>query len=57
MYTLKPKKYLGQHFLTENAIAQKIVNSLTCECYNNVLEIGPGKGILTKFLLNKNFNT
>ena len=59
MTSVRPKKKLGQHFLTENAIAEKIALSLTGHFnYNTVLEIGPGKGILTKFLLlNKEFNT
>ncbi len=59
MNFVKPKKKLGQHFLTETAIAAKIANSLTLhENYNFVLEIGPGKGILTKFLLlNNDFST
>ena len=49
---VKPKKYLGQHFLKDENIAGKIVNSMTYfEGYNNVLEIGPGTGVLTKYLL------
>ncbi len=57
MTSVKPKKYWGQHFLTDNSIAEKIVNSLNhYHNYKFVLEIGPGKGILTKYLLlNKNF--
>ena len=48
--TLFPKKSLGQHFLIDENIARKIVGCLNPEipC---VLEIGPGKGILTKYLL------
>ena len=59
MNFVKPKKKLGQHFLTETAIAAKIANSLTQHGnYIVVLEIGPGKGILTKFLLlNNDFST
>ena len=48
---VKPKKSLGQHFLTDKNIAQKIVSSLTWNRYNNVVEIGPGMGVLTEFLL------
>jgi 16S rRNA (adenine1518-N6/adenine1519-N6)-dimethyltransferase len=48
---LKPKKSLGQHFLTDKNIARKIVNSLTWKDYSRVLEIGPGMGVLTEFLL------
>jgi 16S rRNA (adenine1518-N6/adenine1519-N6)-dimethyltransferase len=48
---VKPKKSLGQHFLTDRNIAHKIVNSLTWNNYSRVLEIGPGTGILTAILL------
>jgi 16S rRNA (adenine1518-N6/adenine1519-N6)-dimethyltransferase len=48
---VKPKKSLGQHFLTDKNIARKIVNSLTWQNYNCVLEIGPGMGVLTEFLI------
>ena len=50
----KPKKYLGQHFLKDENIARKIVNSLSGNGYSNVLEVGPGMGILTKYLLQNN---
>ena len=53
MIPVKPKKSLGQHFLTDKNIARKIVNSLTWQDYNSVLEIGPGMGVLTEFLLEK----
>lgn len=55
MHKVKPKKKLGQHFLNDKNIAQKIAASLTGEGYNSVLEIGPGMGILTVFLLERNF--
>jgi 16S rRNA (adenine1518-N6/adenine1519-N6)-dimethyltransferase len=48
---VKPKKSLGQHFLTDKNIAHKIVNCLTWNNYSKVLEIGPGTGILTAILL------
>ena len=49
---IRPKKHFGQHFLKDENIARKIVGSLTGHCnYDNVLEIGPGRGILTKYLL------
>ncbi len=51
MIPVKPKKSLGQHFLTDNNIARKIVDSLTFRDYNQVLEIGPGMGVLSVFLL------
>ena len=49
---VKPKKHLGQHFLTDLSIAEKIASALTLhQDYNRVLEIGPGMGVLTQFLL------
>jgi dimethyladenosine transferase len=51
-----PKKNLGQHFLKDTAIARKIADTLTGTGYGTVLEIGPGMGILTGFLLEKGFN-
>ena len=50
---VKPKKYLGQHFLTDKNISRKIVSSLKAETYKRVLEIGPGKGILSEILLDR----
>jgi len=52
---VKPKKSLGQHFLKDNNIANKIVESLD-QNSKNVLEIGPGTGILTRFLIKKKYN-
>jgi 16S rRNA (adenine1518-N6/adenine1519-N6)-dimethyltransferase len=49
MQAVRPKKHLGQHFLKDENIAKKIVSSLNEN--KNVLEIGPGTGILTKYLL------
>ncbi len=51
MYTLK--KSLGQHFLHDRNIAKKIVQSLPVSTGDQVLEIGPGGGALTQFLLEK----
>ncbi|WP_425656702.1 16S rRNA (adenine(1518)-N(6)/adenine(1519)-N(6))-dimethyltransferase RsmA [Tenacibaculum ascidiaceicola] len=51
--TVRAKKHLGQHFLNDENIAKKIADSLTEKGYDNVLEIGPGMGILTKYLLEK----
>lgn len=48
---VKAKKHLGQHFLTDENIAEKIVNSLSGQGYDNLLEVGPGMGVLTKYLL------
>ncbi len=53
---VKAKKYLGQHFLKDEGIAKEIANSLLMNDYQNVLEIGPGTGILTKYLLPRNIN-
>ncbi len=51
---VRAKKHLGQHFLTDENIAKKIADSLTGSGYEDVLEIGPGMGVLTKFLIKKN---
>ncbi|MDB9842450.1 16S rRNA (adenine(1518)-N(6)/adenine(1519)-N(6))-dimethyltransferase RsmA [Polaribacter sp.] len=48
---VKAKKHLGQHFLTDESIAKKIAASLSGNGYDDVLEIGPGMGVLTKYLL------
>lgn len=50
---VKAKKHLGQHFLTDEHIAEKIADSLSYKGYDHVLEIGPGMGVLTKYLLKK----
>lgn len=49
---VKPKKSFGQHFLTSPQVAERIVNALNCSTNETVLEIGPGKGVLS-VLLNK----
>lgn len=52
--SVKAKKSYGQHFLINESIAQRIANSLTgYGQYTHVLEVGPGKGMLTKHLLQK----
>ena len=51
--SVKAKKHLGQHFLKDENIAKKIADALTENGYNNVLEIGPGMGVLTKYILKK----
>tara|TARA_Y100001970_G_scaffold24148_2_gene28649 strand:- start:5325 stop:6104 length:780 start_codon:yes stop_codon:yes gene_type:complete len=56
MSIIKPKKKLGQHFLNDLNIGKKIVESLKLDHYKRVLEIGPGKGVLTKFILEKKIN-
>ncbi|WP_410222229.1 16S rRNA (adenine(1518)-N(6)/adenine(1519)-N(6))-dimethyltransferase RsmA [Pedobacter sp.] len=54
MSSVKAKKHLGQHFLTDKGIAERIVNGLIhTDKYHEVLEVGPGMGILSDFLLNR----
>lgn len=50
---VRAKKNLGQHFLNDKSIAANIVDSLQAGNVSKVLEIGPGMGVLTKFLLQK----
>ncbi|RAR48007.1 16S rRNA (adenine(1518)-N(6)/adenine(1519)-N(6))-dimethyltransferase RsmA [Flavobacterium lacus] len=57
MEKVKAKKHLGQHFLNDENIAQKIADSLSLDGYQNILEIGPGMGVLTKYLLEKPITT
>jgi 16S rRNA (adenine1518-N6/adenine1519-N6)-dimethyltransferase len=57
MDKVKAKKHLGQHFLKDESIAQDIADSLTLQGYDKVLEIGPGMGVLTKYLLQKDIET
>lgn len=54
MSGVKAKKHLGQHFLKDMTICQKIADALSeTDMYDAVLEIGPGTGALTQFLLKK----
>ena len=55
MKKVSAKKHFGQHFLNDPSIAKNIVNQLEFK-NKNLLEIGPGMGILTQFLYNKNIN-
>ncbi len=58
MLQVRPKKGLGQHFLRDHQIASDIVDSLVMGDRTKVLEVGPGMGVLTRFLLQKkNFET
>ena len=53
MKTVKPKKFLGQHFLKDLKIAQDIADTVdTCPGIP-VLEVGPGMGVMTQFLVRK----
>jgi len=56
MKHVRAKKHLGQHFLNDKQIALNITNLLNNET-QNVVEIGPGMGILTQFLIKKDFTT
>ncbi len=57
MNQVKAKKHLGQHFLKDESIAQAIADTLSLVGYDTVLEIGPGMGVLTKYLLQKEVET
>ncbi|MBL6657598.1 MAG: 16S rRNA (adenine(1518)-N(6)/adenine(1519)-N(6))-dimethyltransferase RsmA [Flavobacteriales bacterium] len=52
MSKVRAKKHLGQHFLTDLEIAQNIAYSLDTNRHQSILEVGPGMGVLTKYLLN-----
>ena len=56
-HQVKAKKYLGQHFLNDESVAEQIADTLALKNYKNVLEIGPGMGVLTKYLLKKDITT
>jgi 16S rRNA (adenine1518-N6/adenine1519-N6)-dimethyltransferase len=52
--SVRPKKHLGQHFLTDESICKRIADTIAEELpVNKVLEVGPGMGALTKYLLQK----
>ena len=53
---VKAKKYLGQHFLTDLGIARQIAETLSLEGYDHVIEIGPGTGVLTQYLLEQDIH-
>ena len=57
MNKVRAKKHLGQHFLKDLSIARAIVDALSNEGYDNVIEVGPGMGVLTQYLLKKDFIT
>jgi len=58
MSGVRPKKHLGQHFLTDLGVAENITKALSGHGdYQRVLEIGPGTGILTQFLLKQSAET
>ncbi len=53
MQKVKPKKFLGQHFLTDLSVAERIADTLKDYVGTPVLEVGPGMGVLTQYLLAK----
>lgn len=53
MAGVKPKKYLGQHFLKDEGIAKDIVAAMNIKPDSEIMEVGPGTGVLTKYLLKK----
>jgi 16S rRNA (adenine1518-N6/adenine1519-N6)-dimethyltransferase len=52
---IKAKKSFGQHFLTNEKIASNIASALPTDGFERVLEVGPGKGFLTKYLLENDY--
>ena len=53
---VRAKKHLGQHFLKDQVVARKIAETLLLNGYDNVIEIGPGTGVLTQYLLEQDIN-
>ena len=45
---VRAKKHLGQHFLKDLSIARSITDALSGEGYSNIIEVGPGMGVLTQ---------
>ncbi|MDR3060704.1 MAG: 16S rRNA (adenine(1518)-N(6)/adenine(1519)-N(6))-dimethyltransferase RsmA [Dysgonamonadaceae bacterium] len=56
MYDVRPKKFLGQHFLKDLKIAERIAGTINDTQRVSVLEVGPGTGVLTQFLIKKNID-
>jgi 16S rRNA (adenine1518-N6/adenine1519-N6)-dimethyltransferase len=56
MKLVKPKKALGQHFLKDLTIAERIADTLSDFKQYPALEVGPGMGVLTSFLMDKGFD-
>ena len=57
MSEVRAKKHLGQHFLTDEDICQRIVNALIGHGeYSSVVEVGPGAGAITKCLVQKDYD-
>jgi 16S rRNA (adenine1518-N6/adenine1519-N6)-dimethyltransferase len=54
---VRAKKHLGQHFLKDESIAERIADGLDYTLAPRTLEIGPGTGVLTKYILKKKTDT
>jgi len=54
--TIRPKKSLGQHFLKDLSVAERVAETLSAYRELPVLEVGPGTGVLTRFLIEKGYN-
>ncbi len=48
---VRPKKALGQHFLTDESVSRRIADTLSGYVGTPVIEVGPGMGMLTKYLI------
>lgn len=57
MKKVRAKKQFGQHFLNDEAVAIEIVESLKAENVDHVIELGPGMGVLTKYILKKSYDS
>ena len=53
MKLVRPKKHLGQHFLTDLGIARRIADTVDACPELPILEVGPGMGVLTQYLATK----
>ena len=56
MKAVRAKKFLGQHFLINEEIARRITDLISNKHNKNILEIGPGMGVLTKYLYEKDID-
>ncbi|MGL5731489.1 MAG: 16S rRNA (adenine(1518)-N(6)/adenine(1519)-N(6))-dimethyltransferase RsmA [Bacteroidales bacterium] len=56
MNKVRPKKFLGQHFLTDLSVAERIADTLSDYKQYPVLEVGPGMGVLTQFMIEKGYD-
>jgi len=56
MTKIRPKKSIGQHFLKDLSIAQRIAETLSAYRGYPILEVGPGSGVLTRFLIEEDYD-